>query len=253
MKAKNILHSSAVRTHNEKNACSILNKYFIFWSLCFGITPFSAVADPQNSIALPSPPQSEEVHFSSQAAPPHAEASLAPKKERTSSDSPPQLPQSPASLGSTLQPIQNPSLFRDHIQRSGITSCSRLVDILGTRTAETEHGVLSNWHSTKPDEHIFHSFIGLNYKNKGGLKTGASILVASPQKTSSCEGMVINVLPSSLSCSDIAKKIETSKGGKKIASLATVPVFNEQQGGNILLVPSGRSCVIISTLQAFDP
>ncbi|MBX3536498.1 MAG: hypothetical protein KF735_02570 [Chelatococcus sp.] len=140
-------------------------------------------------------------------------------------------------------------LYTQHALQAGLQNCAPIVNHLGNMAADTDYAVQSVWNRDRPNAHMFWQLMGLNYTGRPGLNKASSILVASPIGESQCEGVLVQVIPSPRSC----EAIETSlgkEGGRALDGLVGVRNVMTVRGERVMLLPSAKSCVIVSVTGA---
>ncbi|MBS7698337.1 MULTISPECIES: hypothetical protein [unclassified Chelatococcus] len=180
------------------------------------------------------------------AAPAKPQAAPAPESEPEEEEARTDAPQ-PVQEAASAQP-QVP-LYTQHALQAGLQNCAPIVNHLGNMAADTDYAVQSVWNRDRPNGHMFWQLMGLNYTGRPGLNKASSILVASPIGESQCEGVLVQVIPSPRSC----EAIETSlgkEGGRALDGLVGVRNVMTVRGERVMLLPSAKSCVIVSVTGA---
>ncbi|ASV84181.1 hypothetical protein CES85_4973 [Ochrobactrum quorumnocens] len=147
----------------------------------------------------------------------------------------------------------NPGLpatpFLEHVKQAGIKSCGTVYPILGQLLANgTEYNVQSQWHNTEPDKHTVQAFVGMKYATSIYSGPAAGLVFASPNGAA-CEGSMVRVAPFPRKCAEIPATLPP--GSTLANTLGPIPVYNiANNGGQVLLLPSDQSCIVISVAQA---
>ncbi|MGK9283664.1 hypothetical protein [Sinorhizobium meliloti] len=139
--------------------------------------------------------------------------------------------------------------FRQHAKQAGLQACANVFPALGTLlTNGSQYGVQSTWNNDQPDAHAVQALVGMNYAAEGYSGPAAGVVVAAPTG-SLCEGSMVRVAPFSASCADMP--VMLPKGSKLTDNLAQVSVYElPDNGGNVMLLPTGNSCVVVSVASA---
>jgi hypothetical protein len=189
--------------------------------------PVKKPARPKPAAAAKKPPVKEK-------APETAEEHAAPAEDAAPK---------PAEEAAQAQP--RIPLYAQHALQAGAQTCAAIVNHLGNIAADTDYGVQSVWNREEPNQHMFWQLLGMHYKGRPGLDKASSILIAAPVTPQSCEGVLVQVIPSSRSCDAIEESL-SKEGGKPVDILAGVHNMLSVRGERVMLLPSGRSCVIVS-------
>ncbi|UVK50921.1 hypothetical protein DBIPINDM_004115 [Mesorhizobium sp. AR02] len=147
----------------------------------------------------------------------------------------------------------NPALpdtpFLEHVKQAGVQACSTVYPVLGQiLTTGTKYSVKSLWNDQAADKHALQAFVGMDYATEHYSGPAAGIVFASPT-ASGCEGAMVRVAPFASPCADIPSILP--QGSKITDHLGQVEVY--ELGGNAgeaLLLPTGKSCVVISVASA---
>jgi hypothetical protein len=139
--------------------------------------------------------------------------------------------------------------FLEHVKQAGVQACSTVYPVLGQiLTNGTKYSVKSLWNDQAADKHAIQAFVGMDYASERYSGPAAGIVFASPTATG-CEGAMVRVAPFASPCADIASILP--QGSKITDHLGQVEVY--ELGGNAgeaLLLPTGKSCVVISLASA---
>ncbi|MER9375206.1 hypothetical protein [Mesorhizobium sp. M0491] len=139
--------------------------------------------------------------------------------------------------------------FLEHVKQAGVQACSTVYPALGQiLTNGTKYSVKSLWNDQAADKHAIQAFVGMDYASERYSGPAAGIVFASPTATG-CEGAMVRVAPFASPCADIASILP--QGSKITDHLGQVEVY--ELGGNAgeaLLLPTGKSCVVISLASA---
>lgn len=140
------------------------------------------------------------------------------------------------------------SLFLDHARQVGLTKCGAVYPVLGQiLSSGTRYNLQTEWHNGEPDNHIVQGLVGMTYATPDYTGPAAGVVFAAPNG-SACEGAMVRIVPFPNSCENMPAAIP---GGTKSANLEQVAIYNvANNGGQVLLLPSGQSCVVISVTQA---
>lgn len=155
--------------------------------------------------------------------------------------------------GSSAETKADPGLpsspFLDHVKQAGIKTCGTVFPVLGQLLAEgTEYNVQSQWHNAEPDKHTVQALVGMKYATSTYSGPAAGLVFASPNGAA-CEGSMVRVAPFPRKCADMPATLPS--GSTLASTLGPIPVYNiANNGGQILLLPSDQSCIVISVTQA---
>ncbi|RWP77858.1 MAG: hypothetical protein E5W26_13535 [Mesorhizobium sp.] len=146
-------------------------------------------------------------------------------------------------------PVLPDTPFLEHVKQAGVQACSTVYPALGQiLTNGTKYSVKSLWNDQAADKHAIQAFVGMDYASERYSGPAAGIVFASPTATG-CEGAMVRVAPFASPCADVASILP--QGSKITDHLAQVEVY--ELGGNAgeaLLLPTGKSCVVISLASA---
>ncbi|RUU88594.1 hypothetical protein EOB59_21855 [Mesorhizobium sp. M7A.F.Ca.MR.176.00.0.0] len=146
-------------------------------------------------------------------------------------------------------PVLPDTPFLEHVKQAGVQACSTVYPTLGQiLTNGTKYSVKSLWNDQAADKHAIQAFVGMDYASERYSGPAAGIVFASPTATG-CEGAMVRVAPFASPCADIASILP--QGSKITDHLGQVEVY--ELGGNAgeaLLLPTGKSCVVISLASA---
>ncbi|MCF6127584.1 hypothetical protein EN904_17725 [Mesorhizobium sp. M7A.F.Ca.CA.001.07.2.1] len=146
-------------------------------------------------------------------------------------------------------PVLPDTPFLEHVKQAGVQACSTVYPALGQiLTNGTKYSVKSLWNDQAADKHAIQAFVGMDYASERYSGPAAGIVFASPTATG-CEGAMVRVAPFASPCADIASILP--QGSKITDHLGQVEVY--ELGGNAgeaLLLPTGKSCVVISLASA---
>lgn len=139
--------------------------------------------------------------------------------------------------------------FAAHAKEAGLTTCGTVFPVLGQLLVNgAQYDVQSAWHKEEPNKHAVQALVGLNYASQDYSGPAAGIVFASPVG-SACEGAMVRVTPFARKCQDVVQLLP--QGSALASALGQVPVYNvANNGGQVLLVSSGDSCVAVSVTQA---
>lgn len=197
------------------------------------------VAQAQPAVKKPAAKPKPAAAPKAQPAP--AEAAEAVKAEA------PQPAEEPVAEAAAPQ-VQVP-LYTQHALQAGLQNCTPIVNHLGNMAADTDYAVQSVWNREQPNAHMFWQLMGLNYSGRPGLNKASSILVASPIGENQCEGVLVQVIPSPRSCEAIGASLG-KEGGRALEGLVGVRNIMTVRGERVMLLPSAKSCVIVSVTGA---
>lgn len=141
--------------------------------------------------------------------------------------------------------------FLAHARQAGLKTCESVFPALGeVLVSGTQYNVQSDWDSDKPDSHAIRSLVGMEIKSANYTGSAAGVIFASPNGQG-CEGIMMRVVPFPLNCKSLEDKLP--RGSVIISNLGRSPVYAlPDNGGQLLLVPSDKACVVISLLQATE-
>ncbi|CAN7364082.1 hypothetical protein [Mesorhizobium sp. LjRoot246] len=154
-----------------------------------------------------------------------------------------------AAQAETATPALPDTPFLEHVKQAGVQACSTVYPVLGQiLTNGTKYSVKSLWNDQAADKHAVQAFVGMDYASERYSGPAAGVVFASPTATG-CEGAMVRVAPFASPCADIATILP--QGSKITDHLGQVEVY--ELGGNsgeALLLPTGKSCVVISVASA---
>ncbi|CAH1655901.1 conserved exported hypothetical protein [Hyphomicrobiales bacterium] len=155
----------------------------------------------------------------------------------------------PGHVAEAEPPQAQVPLYTQHALQAGLQNCAPIVNHLGNMAADTDYAVQSVWNRDRPNAHMFWQLMGLSYSGRPGLNKASSILVASPIGESQCEGVLVQVIPSPRSCEAIESSLG-KEGGRALDGLVGVRNVMTVRGERVMLLPSAKSCVIVSVTGA---
>lgn len=147
----------------------------------------------------------------------------------------------------------NPELpetpFLAHAKQAGLTTCGTVFPVLGQILGDgAQYNVHSEWNQTEPNKHAVQALVGLNYAAESYSGAAAGVVFASPNGAA-CEGAMVRVAPFSAKCQDVLASLP--EGSTLVSNLGQVPLYKlPGDGGQVLLIPSGESCTVVSVVQA---
>ena len=154
-----------------------------------------------------------------------------------------------AAQAETANPALPDTPFLEHVKQAGVQACSTIYPVLGQiLTTGTKYSVKSLWNDQAADKHAVQAFVGMDYATEHYSGPAAGVVFASPT-ASGCEGAMVRVAPFASPCADIPSILP--QGSKITDHLGQVEVY--ELGGNAgeaLLLPTGKSCVVISVASA---
>ncbi|ADV11153.1 hypothetical protein AB0V79_13440 [Mesorhizobium ciceri] len=154
-----------------------------------------------------------------------------------------------APAATAAAPVLPDTPFLEHVKQAGVQACSTVYPVLGQiLTTGTKYSVKSLWNDQAADKHAIQAFVGMDYASERYSGPAAGIVFASPTATG-CEGAMVRVAPFASPCADIPSILP--QGSKITDHLGQVEVY--ELGGNAgeaLLLPTGKSCVVISLASA---
>lgn len=139
--------------------------------------------------------------------------------------------------------------FVEHVKQAGIKTCGTVFPVLGQLLANgAQYNVQSQWHDAEPDKHSVQALVGMNYASPSYAGPAAGLVFASPNGAS-CEGSMVRIAPFPQKCTEMPATLPT--GSTLASTLGPIPVYNlADNGGQVLLLPSDQSCIVISVTQA---
>lgn len=145
-------------------------------------------------------------------------------------------------------PSGAPSSLRDQANRLGVKSCSAAFETLGNAlTLGSTFALTSRAAPRQPDAHAVQGLAGLNYNTPDKKGAAAGVFFAAPL-AGGCEGNFVRIAPVDRSCADAVGLLP--KGSVKAQDLEGTPLYNlPERGGQVMLLPSGASCVVVSVAQ----
>lgn len=141
--------------------------------------------------------------------------------------------------------IDENSPFAQHTRNAGVQTCRPLfVALGGALTAGSKYSVQTQWDKTQPNAHSLQALVGLSYQGQQYTGAAAGVVFAGPHGNS-CEGDMVRVTPLPQTCASVAAALP--KGSAAGADLSGVSLYSLPNGqGQVLLVPSGNACVVVS-------
>ncbi|MEO9340043.1 hypothetical protein ABFT80_21675 [Mesorhizobium sp. SB112] len=139
--------------------------------------------------------------------------------------------------------------FLAHAKQAGLTTCGTVFPVLGQILGDgAQYDVHSEWNQTEPNKHAVQALVGMNYATESYSGAAAGVVFASPNG-SACEGAMVRIAPFSMKCQDVLAGFP--EGAALVSNLGQVPLYKlPRDGGQVLLIPSGESCTVVSVVQA---
>lgn len=139
--------------------------------------------------------------------------------------------------------------FLAHAKQAGLTTCSRVFPVLGQLlTNGATYNLETTWNQTQPNDHSVQALVGMSYASQTYTGPAAGIVVTSPVG-SSCEGTMMRVTPMQRTCQEVVSGLlQGSRQANAVGPIAVYTLANN--GGQVLLIPSDRSCVVVSVQNA---
>lgn len=137
------------------------------------------------------------------------------------------------------------TVFLQHAKQAGLKACSTVFPALGQAlTGGAPTTISTAWSRQSPDRHPVQSVVGMDFASGDYRGASAGVVFAAPDG-SSCTGNMVRVAPFSVPFSSAVSSLPP--GSKRTNTLGQVEVFTlPTSGGQALLLPSGRTCVVIS-------
>lgn len=153
----------------------------------------------------------------------------------------PEAAQAPAPVAvagpGELQPVL-------HARDANLAMCMDHVVTLSASAIDTRHTAASTWSTAAPDANPFTSIVGLSYNNQT-TPNGLAILISAPLVAGRCGGGVIQIYPTSNSCSVVQAAL--IKRGKTLGSIEKLPLVETGDGVRNILMPTvGGGCTVVS-------
>jgi len=147
-----------------------------------------------------------------------------------------------------VEPSLPATPFLEHAKQAGIKACGTVFPVLGQLLANgSQYNVQTQWHNAEPDKHTMQALVGMNYATAAYSGPAAGIVFTSPIGTA-CEGAMVRIAPFPKKCADVPPILPV--GSTQANALGQIPVYNlPDKGGQVLLLPSDQSCIIISVAQ----
>jgi len=153
----------------------------------------------------------------------------------------------------TAQKAPGPALpdtpFLAHTKQAGISTCASVYPILGQLlTNGARYDVVSQWNRTDPDHHPIQAIVGLEYASQAFSGEAGGFVTAIPNGKD-CDGLMVRVTPLQTPCANVPGTLP--QGSKAANTLGKTSLYTlADNGGQILLVPSGETCVAVSIATA---
>ncbi|MCL2791427.1 MAG: hypothetical protein FWD79_12465 [Desulfobulbus sp.] len=148
------------------------------------------------------------------------------------------------------EPAKNESVFDQQIREGKITTCGKVFGVLGRGLTEGfVYSVRSQWNAQAVNSHAIQSLVALKPPTgtPAEQQAGAGILFTAPVGKS-CEGSLVRVMPLSKNCVEIAAELTKANGHN--SSLGDLPVMAMPNGAQIMLIPSDKTCIAVTVVQA---
>ncbi|MHB2265956.1 hypothetical protein [Aliihoeflea sp. PC F10.4] len=160
----------------------------------------------------------------------------------------PSISDASASRGTTSRLSTNP--FEQHIEQSGIQTCSALYAALGdSLTGGSSYGIQSFWNESNPDANAIEGIVGLDYQSEHYAGPAAGYVFASPNGAG-CNGAMVRVASFQAPCSEIPNILP--EGSTPLSDLGQVGAYRLSTGGQALLLPIGNGCAVVSVVSGVD-
>lgn len=134
-----------------------------------------------------------------------------------------------------------------HARDAKIAICMDHVVAQSGVSIDGAHTAASTWSTSAPDDNPFTSIVGLSYPNQM-TPNGLAVLLSAPLAGGRCAGGLIQVFPTSNSCSSVQAIL--IKAGKTLGALQKLPLVQTADGARTVLMPTaGGGCVVVSFRQ----
>jgi hypothetical protein len=175
-----------------------------------------------------------------------AKADAKPKTEgKTDAAKPAGAPQKPAAPAASAPGVVK-FVALEHAQKAGVKTCSPMLGATLTALADAEQMGQSVWNVTAPDKRVFAAISYAGYPNQNAPR---SFLFASatPTKPDQCDGAGLRVVPSALSCDQIAANLKEQKAPEP-TMMGDVRVYTNSPALRTILLPTPTTgCVVMSS------
>ncbi|MCL2716975.1 MAG: hypothetical protein FWD68_21115 [Alphaproteobacteria bacterium] len=153
--------------------------------------------------------------------------------------------------GGAQPPAQGPSVFEDHVKKSGIVACARVFTGLGARmTNNVSYAAQSQWDSKAGNRHAIQALVALKPAPGGAEGQADGGIVFAAPVGGSCEGHLVRVTPVSSSCGEVAAELAKSSGSNR--PLGDLSVSAMPNGSQVMLIPFEKACVTVTVLRAAE-
>ncbi|GGB89859.1 hypothetical protein GCM10011494_05270 [Novosphingobium endophyticum] len=152
----------------------------------------------------------------------------------------------PAAAGKASE--AKPDLFAQQAGQLRANACAGLYSALGNgAVAGSTYTLRTEADPAAPDAHTVQGTVGMTY-NLPDAKGQAAALVSAAPVGNRCEGQFVRVVPFQTGCSQVLR--DFPEGSRPIGNLSGVPLYQlGGNGGQVLTIPSGETCVVISIVQ----
>jgi hypothetical protein len=141
-----------------------------------------------------------------------------------------------------------PDLFAQQAGQLRASACAGLYSALGNGAVEgSTYTLRTEVDPAAPNAHTVQGTVGMTY-NLPDAKGQAAALVSAAPVGNKCEGQFVRVVPFQVGCSQVLR--DFPEGSRPIGNLSGVPLYQlGGNGGQVLTIPSGDTCVVISIVQ----
>ena len=152
----------------------------------------------------------------------------------------------PAAAAARAAPAAPDFQVAQQFQKAGVKTCLTVAAGLGAYTMQgvTEYASASTWNSKQPNNRLLVALIGQKYGNSPAAPYGISSVFSAPTSEGKCDGATVQVIPTASACAAVQGQILDK--GKMLASLAGVPMLQNEANARVMLLPTaGNGCVIV--------
>jgi hypothetical protein len=163
-------------------------------------------------------------------------------------------PRAPATSEAAAAAATEPPKPSAELQKAQVHSCLARIDSVAQTALRGTNAwqAGATWDVKSPDAHLAGLIIGQKYDG-GDLNTGVTAVLASPiPAAGQCDGVAVQVVPSTQSCEMLAHSV-LAANGRTLGALVGTSFLQNRAGSQLTLVPSaGNGCVVVGLQVAYS-
>lgn len=140
--------------------------------------------------------------------------------------------------------IDGDTPFHDHVAQAGVTSCFGSFPAMGALlTQNSQYTVQSRWTEEQIGGRVIHAVVGMEFETPEYSGPAVGYVFAAPTGDR-CAGGMVRVTPFAQSCDAVAQQF--LPGSMLEAELQGLHAYAVADGSQVVIMPFGESCVVLS-------